>query len=287
MNKIFRLFAGFVLLISSLLKATATNTFADLMGQYGAEWFGFGAPVLILVETILGIMLIFNIYPRFMAFASSIFIFTLSAIFLYGVLNRGITNCGCFGPLTWLNSKPGLTFTRNAILLAMLIPSALSSQQGSATTMPTLTCMALVGIVVMFMCGFSFRGAKCLKKQHQFRPVVFAESKLSEYVTCNPDSTYLVFAFSYSCPFCQNSIGNVNQYQQMEYVDKVIGLAVEDSNSRCRFERLFETNFEIEEMSQIEMFNLTTTLPTTYLVRHDSIISQYSGMVISPALLIP
>ena len=264
-----------------------TSTFANLMGQYGAAWFGYCAPLLILIETILGILLIFNIYPHYIAIISSIFIIFVSAIFLYGMLCRGITNCGCFGPLTLLNSRPWLTFTRNAILLSMLIPSALKAQHGSALTMPIRVCMGITGIVIMFMCGFSFRGANCLKKPHHFQPIALSESVLTNYVTCNQDSTYLIFAFSYSCPFCQNSIGNVNQYQQIGYVDKVIGLSVEDSVARCRFERLFDTNFEIKELSQIAMYHLTTILPTTYFIRHDSIISQYSGMVISPALLMP
>ena len=287
MRKTFSIIVGFVFLSSSLLKAIDTSTFANLMGQYGAEWFGLCAPLLILTEAILGIMLIFNIYPRIAALSASIFILTVSVIFFYGVSGRGIRDCGCFGPLTWLNSKPWFTFTRNAILLAMLIPSAVKARCGSQLSMPILACTALVVTAIMFMCGFSFHGAKCLKRQRQFQPVALSESVLSKWVSSNSDSTYLVFAFSYGCPFCQNSIGNVNQYLQMGYVDRVIGFAVDDSAAKCRFERLFETNFEIHEIPQLAMYQLTKVLPTTYLICHDTIVKQYSGMVISPALMLP
>ena len=288
MNKVFRFIVGLVFLATGLLKAIDTSAFANLMSQYGAEWFGFCAPILILAETFLGLFLIFNISPGLLSVVASVFVVVVSAIYLYGIMAKGITNCGCFGPLVWLNSKPWLTFTRNGILLALLVPSMLKPQQGTQLKMPIVVSMALAGVVIMFMCGFSFRGAKCLEKHNKpFQPVALAETELSQYVSCDLDSTYMIFAFSYSCPYCLNSIGNVNQYQPMGYVDKVIGIAVEDSNARNRFERMFNTNFEIVEISKLSMLQLTNTLPTSFLVRHDTIVNQYFGMVVSPALLMP
>lgn len=286
--KIFRFLVGLVFLLSGLLKAIDTSAFADLMSEYGETWFGFAAPLVIFVEIFLGIMLVFDFYPKQTAIITSIFLLVVSSIYLYGITARGITNCGCFGPITWLNSIPWLTFLRNAILLLMLLPSFLSSTKESPKpTISSIAFMALIAVVVMFMCGFSMHGAKCLQNQNSFQPIPLKDSQLSELITCSPDSTYLVFAFSYSCPYCQNSIGNVNQYQQMGLADKVIALALEDSIAKARFDRLFDTNFEIREISQFSMYRLTTTLPTTFFIRHDTIFSQYSGMVVSPALLIP
>ena len=288
MNKAFRLVIGFVFLVSSLLKAIDTANFANLMSQYGIPWFGYFAPFLILLETILALLLIYNVCPRIASVITMVFLVAVSLIFLYGWIHRGIRNCGCFGAITWLNSKPWFTFVRNGILLAFLIPSILKPQQGASHSISVIVFMAVIGIMVMFMCGFSMHGAKCLQKQQKsFEPVHLSDSKLSNLVSCSSDSTYMVFAFSYNCPYCQNSIGNVNQYQQMGYVDKVIGIAVEDSKARERFERLFETNFMIKELSHWTMAHLTNTLPTVYIIRQDSIVSQYSGLVISPALLLP
>lgn len=283
-----RLTVGCIFLLSALLKAINTAVFADLMSSYGAQWFGFGAPVIIFVELILGVLLVFNIHPRWLSLAASLFILVVSSVFLYGVTQKGITDCGCFGPLTWLNSKPWLTFLRNGILLALLIPSILKPQQGANLSIFTILFIAIIGIVVMFMCGFSMHGAKCLQKQQKsFEPIPLSESALSDLVSCSSDSIYMVFAFSYNCPYCQNSIGNVNQYQPMGYVDKVIGIAIEDSEAQERFDRLFDTNFTIQEVSKWTMAQLTNSLPTVYFIRHDSVINQYSGLVISPALLIP
>ena len=285
---IFRYLVGLVFLLSGLLKAIDTSAFADLMSEYGVFWFGFAAPIVIFVEIFLGIMLIFNFYSKHISWATTMFLLAVSSIYLYGVLAQGITNCGCFGPLTWLNSKPWLTFIRNGIMFAMLLPTLLLPQEkGPLITIPAVVFMAVIAVIVMFMCGFSMRGAKCLQKQDTFHPIALDESPLSEYITTHKDSTYLIFAFSYSCPYCLNSIGNVNQYVPMGMADRVIGLAVQDSVTRERFNRLFDTDFEIHEISAMQMYRLSNTMPTTYLIRHDTIISQYTGMVVSPALLLP
>ena len=287
MIEVFRLIVGVVFLLSGLLKSIDTAAFADLMSQYGASWFGYAAPLIILIEVLLGIILVFGYYPNHITWASISFLFVVSLIYLYGVSARGITDCGCFGPLTWLNSKPWLTFTRNGVLLAMLFPSLFVSGQTSRPTFSSVVFMAVIAIVVMFMCGFSMHGAKCLHKEQHYQPVALTDSPLSAHVTCPYDSTCLVFAFSYGCPYCQNSIGNVNQYLPMGVADKVIGLAVEDTIARNRFKRIFETNFEIREISALQMYSLSRTLPKTFFIRHDSIIMQYTGMVVSPALMIP
>lgn len=285
---ILRFTVGLVFMLSGLLKAIDTKTFADLMSEYGAVWFGYGAPLVIGIEILLGVLLIFNIRPRRMAAAATIFIAVVSAIYLYGVLGRGITNCGCFGPLTLLNSKPWLTFTRNAILVALLLPSMLRPQKGEQLTIPNVVCMAFVTVILMYICGWSMHGAQCVqKKSKRFERVPLAEHKLGEYITTSPDSTYFVFAFSYGCPYCQNSVANVNQYVTMGVVDKVIGLAVENPEGRERFDRLFDVDFEIQEISELQMMMLTNSLPTVFRIRHDSIVSSYSDMVLSPALLLP
>lgn len=287
MNKSFRLIVGVVFLLSGLLKAINTAAFANLMSLYGASWLGLGAPLVILIEIFLGIMLVFDFNPKQITWSSIVFLCAVSLIYLYGLLAKGITDCGCFGPLTWLNSKPWLTFTRNSILLALLIPSLLKTNETASPTITSIIFMAVVAVIVMFMCGFSMQGAKCLQKEKSYQPVALEDSPLSAHVTCPYDSTCLVFAFSYGCPYCQNSIGNVNQYLSMGVADKVIGLAVEDTVARNRFNRIFETNFEIREISALQMYNLSNTLPTTFFIRHDSIIMQYTGMVASPALMIP
>ena len=137
--KALRFLVGLVFLLSGLLKAIDTAAFADLMSEYGATWFGLAAPLIIFAEIFLGAMLVFDFYPKHIAWATAIFLLAVSSIYLYGVTARGITNCGCFGPLTLLNSKPWLTFTRNSILMAMLLPTLVRRQEKiTAITIPSV-----------------------------------------------------------------------------------------------------------------------------------------------------
>ena len=285
---VFRLLVGGVLLLSGLLKAMHTAAFADLMSQYGAGWFGYAAPVIIAVELFLGILLFLNARPRLFAALTVVFIAIVSAIFLYGVLARGITDCGCFGPLTWLNSRPWITFVRNALLIALLLPSLLSEQQGTPLTRSSFACMTAVAAMVMFLCGYTMHGAQCLKTAPKpFRPLPLAEHPLAEYVTCHPDSTYMVFAFSYTCPHCLNSIGNVSQFVSMGVVDRVIGLSVKDFFGGERFRRLYQPDFPIREISSEQMHRLAPSLPVTFFVHHDTLVDVIRGSVVSPAIAMP
>lgn len=287
-NAILRLIVGVVFMLSGVLKAIDAASFANLMSEYGPVWLGIGAPFIIAIEIALGLLLIFNIRPRWIATATTAFIVGVSLIYAYGMIFRGITSCGCFGPLTWLNSKPWLTFTRNAVLVGLLIPSLLKPQEGAQLSKPIAYCMASAGIILMFLCGYFFRGADCMlvDSYEEFEPIAVADSELAPYIQTNPDSTYFVFAFSYTCPYCQNSVANVNQYLSMGVVDKVIGIAVEDPEGRERFDRLFDVDFEIQEISELKMVMLTGTLPAVWRIRQDTIISSYTGLVISPALFL-
>ena len=288
-NSILRLIVGVIFMLSGLLKAIDAAAFANLMSEYGPVWLGVGAPLIIAIEIALGLLLIFNIRPRWTTAATTAFIVGVSLIYAYGMIFRGITSCGCFGPLTWLNSKPWLTFTRNAVLVGLLIPSLLKPQEGAQLSKPVAYCMASAGIILMFLCGYFFRGADCMlvDSYEEFEPIAVADSELASYIQTNPDSTYFVFAFSYTCPYCQNSVANVNQYLSMGVVDKVIGIAVEDPEGRERFERLFDVDFEIQEISELKMVMLTGTLPAVWRIRHDTIFNSYTGDVISPALFLP
>lgn len=283
-----RTVVGLIFMLSGILKAYSASAFADLMSSYGATWLGYGAPLVIAIELFLGMLLIFDAHPRLISSVSVAFIVLVSAIFLYGILCLGITDCGCFGPLTWLNTRPWITFVRNAIIIVLLIPSLCRSQEGTPLSIPYVLCMALATVVLMYMCGYSMHGAKCLQRaQKPYEPRPLAEHPLAQFISCDPDSTYLVFAFSYGCPYCQNSIGNVNQFTSMHVVDRVIGLAIEDSVGRERFDRIFDYNFGIKEIPDIEMYKITSSLPVTFYIRHDSIINALAGSVTTPALSIP
>lgn len=284
---VLRAVVGFIFLLTGLLKATDASAFADLISKYGIMWLGYVAPFIIAVEFALGLLLIFNVRPRVVALATIIFTLGVSCVFAYGYLALGITNCGCFGPMQLLNQNPTFTFVRNAVLLCCLVPSLIGDQKEAQWTPVNIAFISIVVAAVMFLCGFSFHGANCTQRYNYGKSRLLSDSPLSEIVTLSPDSTYVVFAFSYMCPYCQNSIGNLKQYQELELVDRVIGICVEDTVGRERFYRLYRPTFEVVEIEPRQMLSIASSLPSIFEIRHDTIIRQYSEMVVSPALSLP
>lgn len=290
------IFIGAVFLLSGILKAIDSATFADLLSQYGFVWFGYAAPVIILCEIAIGMTLLFRVYVRPITWITLGFIIGVTAIFAYGLLFRNITNCGCFGSLAILNHYPWLTFSRNAVILVLLVWSLFYPPQQNNLSNSTISFFAIIMCIAAYLCGFSLHGSQILKEKQNleyFQPQSYEGSSLQTLLstetsqTLFSDSSYLVFAFSYTCPYCQNSIGNIHQYISMKAADRVIGLAIDDTIGRDRFYRLFEPKFEIKQIPRLSMTRLTSTLPTTFYIRHDSIVSQYNGMAFSPAFLMP
>lgn len=286
-NRIVRFIVGLIFLASSLLKAISAAQFANLLGMYGANWLGFTAPLIIIAEGILALLLLFDLHPRLTSIATICFTIFVSAVYVYGLMVRGITDCGCFGALTFLNNRPWLTFTRNILIVLLLLPSAATKVEGKAVSYSVIAYTAAVMCIIMFMCGFSFRTANCLQKQHRFTPIALSEHPLSKMIDIPKDSTYLVFLFSYTCPHCQNSIGNVEQYMKLNVVDNIVGLALSDTVGEKRFHRLFDVDFPIINITDIDMARLARTMPTAYFIKNDTIIERTEGLLASPALLFP
>jgi hypothetical protein len=130
---------------------------------------------------------------------------------------------------------------------------------------------------VAFMSGYVFRFAN--KKKAGNKVLAIESTDLQEFITTSKDSTYLVFAFTYTCPHCMNSVENLKQYEVFGVVDKVIGLAVKDSIAEKQFIEIFHPDFLIKNIEPQNLFRLTKTFPTAYFIKNDSIIAELSGVL--------
>ncbi|MDR3327130.1 MAG: hypothetical protein LBT04_03220 [Prevotellaceae bacterium] len=74
-----------------------------------------------------------------------------------------------------------------------------------------------------------------------------------------------------------NSIENLKQYENSSAVDKVVGLAVEDSIAEQNLKKNFTPNFEIKNFAPKTLFQLTKSFPTAFYIRNDSVIVKFSG----------
>ena len=265
-------FLGFIFLLSGFIKSTDTTLFIQTISMYGIKYIEYAAPVIIIIEIYIGLAFLLQKNKYQITIFGLFFILFVSVIFIYGLIFKDITECGCFGKLKVFDNTPWLTIIRNIILTILCIDIIYYYKRncikGASLNIVQLTTICIVAIGA-FSCGYSTRFTK--KEQTPFQPQHVNESKLKEYITVSSDSTYLVFAFSYTCPHCINSIGNLSQYEPNGIVDKVIPLAIKNNEAKNRFDSFFGDEYDIIHISKDSMLNLTKELPVAYYIKNDSI----------------
>lgn len=281
---------GLVFLVSAYAKAWDAEAFADMLLQYGPQWFSIGAPIIILIEAILGMALLLRINPKWSAICADAFLIVVSIIFAYGVIEKGIEDCGCFGVFSTLfGGKPWITFARNTLFIAISIPAILELPQKTRYVLAKALITIVVASLSCFVCGLSMRKSYklpkiALTKTTNNKSNIMEE--LKNIYSFEADSSYIVYLFSFTCPHCQNSFANVEQFQQLHVVDKVIGIAVENQDAQERFYRIYQPEIEIITISKDCMSTITSQLPIGLLIKDNSIQKTEVGFITSPGLFI-
>lgn len=274
----FGIVIGSIFIISSCLKAVSSAAFVTLIGQYGIIFPQIISPLIIISEFLIGTALILGIEQRFVSSCSIVLLIIFSVAYTYGLLCLDISDCGCFGNLHILNVSPMWLYVRNALLLAMSIFIFLHPIKyvySFKNIAVTLGILVIGGSIVGYLAGQSAGKFLNGRKNANYTPSLVADSPLNGLISVNPDSTYLIFAFSYSCPHCLNSIANLNQYEKLKVVDKVIGIAKKKDDNKL-FEHWFEPEFRIKEIEPSEKM-ITKDFPTSFYIRNDSVIKVIKG----------
>ena len=276
---------GVVFLVSGVGKSLVAYEFSQILTQYGFDFLQYLAPVIIIFEIALGLMLFFGIRQKQVSLLALGFVAGLTLIFLYGHLFVNITDCGCFGHFKFLNTSPFFTYLRNVVLISALLYIFLNTD-GSRQTADQSEMLIMLGILcaVCFTVGYTYAEPNneathyITKGKHV--NVEVENTVLGEFLTPSKDSTYLVFVFSYACPHCYNSIENLKQYERMGVVDKVLALTFPaDSATMSTFNNLFEPNFEIVNHSPKQLFRLTNRFPVSYYIEDNKIRMEVRGLL--------
>jgi len=261
--------------ISGMAKSLDIAVFVNTISQYGIENLQFIAPFIVLAEVLIGLMLIFQIWQKKTAMFGFILIAFFTLIFTYGLLFKEITDCGCFGKIKMLNTSPVFTFIRNFVLMILLF---VIWKKGETNNKPNkwifVTVLSFMCLIAFFA-GYTFPYSNEKPQKYIAKPI--KNSVLNEFVKTSKDSIYLVFAFTYTCPHCLNSIANLKEYENKGVVDRIIGLTLNDSVAQKKFIENFNPNFEIKTFSAEKFFSITKSFPKSFYIRNDSIIAEFSG----------
>jgi uncharacterized membrane protein YphA (DoxX/SURF4 family) len=272
---IYSVIIGALFIISGIGKVIDTTAFSNLIYQYGLGYFMILSPLIVLVEILLGLFLILLINPKRYSMISFFLLIIFTISFIYAHFKHGVTDCGCFGSLQHTNLPPIFIFIRNFILLTMsLILWIKYPKEDIETAKWKKYLVWLVICPAIFISGFTFSVPAFLKNnsnKHKFQDQNIKNTELSKYFKTSPDSSYLIFCFSYTCPHCLNSIENLRQYKKSNTVDNVVSLATGSDSTKLFFEQNFHPDFYVKNLSMEEMNKLTNSYPTTFYIKHDSI----------------
>lgn len=285
---IIRITLGIIFLVSGFSKAYDTDYFGSIMSSYGIDGLYVFAPLVIFAELLLGLTLVFGIYARYAAALTMILILALSAIYAYGSIIIGIKDCGCFGHIPFINETSWFVYLRNILLFGGATYIFRKHLPTSTTHMQiSVYCIsALVVFTGAFVCGKTFKWhTKEARQSDKFEAIALSRHTLSNFVKTSPDSTYMVTIFSYTCPHCLNSIGNMEQYERFGVVDHVIGIAVENSTAENEFLNVFNPSFPVTNYPLEMISKLSAEFPVSYFIKQDSIVGIMTGEVPSAYFL--
>lgn len=284
-TNLFSIIVGVVFIISGFSKSLDATTFAKTINLYEIANLWFLSPVIIIFEIFLGLSLLLKIQLKRISFISIIFLAGLTLTYIYGWLFKDITDCGCFGHINILNSSPIFTLVRNAILIYLCVDLYLSNGKEVIDSKTYINICFIIAIcIVSFISGYTLEEVSYkYKKDKKYMAV--KDMSIGSLINTSTDSTYLVFAFSYSCSHCMNSIENLKQYEKSGVVDKVIALTVNNDEKSEEFMKLYEPNFEIKHIEKKDFVKISNSFPRSFFIENDTLQFTLSGELPSAYVL--
>ena len=283
---------GVLFIISGLGKAIDVAGFTTLISQYGLTFFAPLAPVIILFEILLGLSLILLVNPIRDNIVAHCMLIVFTFLFAFAHFAYNVNDCGCFGAIKNANFPPLVSFIRNFVLIGM---SFMVWRYYPITKIRTSKWKKYVLVSVMaisiFLTGIttksplfaqtsSFINAEGPEMKGYQQNI--KDTEFNKYVQTTDDKTYLLFCFSYTCPYCWNSIENLRSFIHSNTVDSVIIFTVGNDRDRLIFEDKFKQDFPVTILSSEAMDKLTFTYPTAFYVKHDTIQIVSPGQLSSP-----
>ena len=169
-----RIIVGIVFIYSGFVKGIdplgSDYKFTDYFNAFGMGWMNattlFFSFALSLVEFLIGIALLFNLWVSRMAWGSLLFMFFFTPLTLVSALTNPVSDCGCFGDAMILTNWQ--TFWKNIILLllAIMIFVYRKEYKSSLPLVGQFSFLALAGAGMLCLSVYCYRHLPVL----DFRP---------------------------------------------------------------------------------------------------------------------
>lgn len=281
-NWLFSIVVGILFIVSGFLKAIKTGDFVLLIDDYGFTAVSSLSPVIIITEISFGLAILFNTYRKEAALAALIMILSFTFILIYAIITNKVNDCGCFG--SFIQLPTWLTFLKNIVLIICLY----GIFRWSEPVKYNITLIKIIVFIIIiatagFMTGYTYFDTSKSGNNIDYTHQNIKQTSFMKYLPDKTPKTMMIFCFSYACPYCLNSIAQVELYKNK--VDTIIALALYDSLAKQQFIQHFSPTYKIKDISTDEMMLLTYRFPLTLFVKNDTVIYQKQGFLQAPILL--
>ncbi len=285
--RILSIIVGIVFIFSGLVKLLDVSAFQNLIIQYGLSFFQYLAPLIILLEILLGLALLLGIYQRITAIATICLLLVFTGAYTYGYLVYAVEDCGCFGNL--VKSTPAITYTRNVILIVLLVMIAFLDKT-IINSVPQWKVIIMLAIMIpsIFASGMTFRIKRNHNDSHPFEGMNISETPLKKIIGTD-DKSKLVLFMSYQCQHCWNSIENYKAYVENGFVDTALcyALCSTTQSGTDSIALLFKESYPEVNSQEIirDSVAFVEATPTAFFIEDNRVTKIVMGGLPSPFLL--
>lgn len=273
-NKILSIIVALVFCVSGIGKLFNVIGFQYLIIKYGLGLFNILAPFIIILEIMIGVLLLLQIRVKYTSILASLMLIIFTFVFAYANLKNGVTDCGCFGSISFLDKSPFLTYTRNIVLLIILMWIIFNTDDDKNVKTWKNVIVLIVLLLTSFISGMSYKPSAFTKnKQHEFENKHINDTEIKKFVD-QDNKSKLVFFLSYTCPHCLNSFENYKSFYERNTVDTTYAYAIIDgsnvNDSIVKVIKAYYSDIPITEVHR-DSIGFIKAYPTTFYVENDTV----------------
>lgn len=281
---------GFLFLFSGVAKCIDVFGFQQLIVQYGFAQLHWIAPLIVIAEVVVGLLLLMQSKSKVVVWCSCFMIIVFTAAYTYANRVNGVVDCGCFGRFNFFTQSPIWVYARNGFILsALLFLWYWSCDARSSEPICRWKKILLFTILfpAVFISGMTYRPFAFSVIEHEYKNKTLIATGLKRFVS-NPEGKSWVSFIGPNCYHCWNSIENIKSYRDSKFFDEVdLYMLIEDTakinmdSLRIAFAENFgDVKFNTVLKSDASFVNV---VPTSFYIEHDSIIDVLEHEV--PSLL--
>lgn len=280
-SRIPAIIAGSIFVWSSLGKIGNIIGFQHLLADYGLTCLNTLAPFIVLLEIFIGVMLILDYRVKEFSVIAVLLLVVFTCAYSYAWIVNGVTDCGCFGQLSIVESTPLLTYIRNILLIILLILSFIYNCENIELASWKQITLITILVSASFVSGMTYKPFAFVQMSHPFESLNIEQTPLLPYRTIQSNGTELLLFMSYSCPHCINSIANFKAWKDDGAVDSAIAYIIVDSTDtsldslRNHFQECF-ASISTHEINT-ELVDFIDVLPMAFIVVNDTICQVIQG----------